>query len=446
MNQKIKAFLSTTGMLLMAVFLSGILIGKGFETALSAEVEIYEELKVFSEVLSLIQKNYVEDTVSKDLVYGAIRGMLNTLDPHSAFMSPEMYKEIQVDTRGEFGGLGIQIGMRENRLTVIAPIEDTPASRAGILAGDTIVKVDDEPTKDMTLMEAVHKMRGRKGTKVNLTIHRENVENPLSFELTREIIRIDSVKAEIIEEGIAYIRLSQFQERSGKDMADALKQVVKDGAESLILDMRNNPGGLLNAAIEVTELFLPAEKIVVSVKGRDAEGAADEYLSKEKTPYNKLRMIVLVNGGSASASEIVAGALQDYSRAVILGTQTFGKGSVQTILQLTDGSGLRLTTAKYYTPSGRSIQNVGITPDILVENHPAGEPGEQAAMLREADLEGHLENDSPGLKNGDKPVSVPKPAQSLPDKESDDPQLQKAIELLKSVDIFDKSKKLQTAD
>lgn len=442
MQQKNKTFFTVAGMVLVTVFLSGILVGKDLRLALSAEIETYEELRIFAEVLSLIQKNYVESTVNKDLVYGAIRGMLNTLDPHSAFMSPDMYKEIQIDTKGEFGGLGIQIGIRDNRLTVIAPIEDTPAARAGILAGDAITRVDDVSTKDMSLMDAVHKMRGRKGTQVTLTVVRKGVEEPLIFELTRETIRIDSVKSEVLEGDIGYIRLTQFQERSGRDMSKAMKKVMEEGATSLILDLRNNPGGLLNAAIDVTELFIPSDKTVVSVKGRGPEGDSDDYLSKRNNPYDGFNMIVLVNGGSASASEIVAGALQDYDRAVVLGTQTFGKGSVQTILQLTDGSGLRLTTAKYYTPSGRSIQNIGITPDIIVEASPSSD-GDRVPVIREADLEGHLGNET--LSEGDSPKASPAPGPlvMIPDNQSEDPQLQKAMELLKSVEIFEKSQSLR---
>ncbi len=444
MQQKNRNFFTVAGMVLVTVFLSGILVGKDLRLALSAETETYEELRVFSEVLSLIQKNYVEDTENKDLVYGAIRGMLNTLDPHSAFMSPDMYKEIQIDTRGEFGGLGIQIGIRDSRLTVIAPIEDTPAARAGILAGDAIIKVDDTSTKDMSLKDAVQQMRGLKGTQVTQTVAREGAEEPLVFELTRETIRIDSVKSEVLEGEIGYIRLTQFQERSGKDMSKAMKEVMGGGATSLILDLRNNPGGLLNAAIEVTDLFIPSEKTVVSVKGRNPEEDTDDYLSKRNSPYGEFNMIVLVNGGSASASEIVAGALQDYDRAVVLGTQTFGKGSVQTILQLTDGSGLRLTTAKYYTPSGRSIQNVGITPDIIVEALPPSE-GAGVSAIREADLEGHLGNETIGEGEASEASPVPEPPVMIPEDKSDDPQLQKAIELLKSVEIFKKNQPPQKA-
>jgi len=276
MHKKQKALMGVVIVLLITVFTTGMMVGKGLRSALSAESEVYEELKIFAEVLSLIQKNYVEPTNSKDLVYGAIRGMLNTLDPHSAFMSPEMYKEMQVDTKGEFGGLGIQIGIKENRLTVIAPIEGTPADRAGIKSGDFIIKVDDASTKEMTLMEAVEKMRGPKGTKVKLTIEREGVDEPMVFDLVRETIKIDSVKSKMLESNIGYIRLSQFQEMTAKDLSSALKKLKDAKMQSIILDLRNNPGGLLTAAVETTELFIPPGKVVVSIKGRDPKKQKDE--------------------------------------------------------------------------------------------------------------------------------------------------------------------------
>ena len=447
MSKQRRALLSVTFILLVAVFTTGVIVGKGLRTALSAETEGYDELKVFSEVLSMVQKNYVEETKTKDLVYGAIRGMLNTLDPHSSFMTPEMYREIQVDTKGEFGGLGIQIGTKDNRLTVIAPIDGTPAERAGIKAGDFIVKVDDLTTKDMTLMEAVQNMRGPKGSKVTLTILREGADNPLTFNLVREIIKIDSVKSKMLESNIGYVQLTQFQEMTSRDLASALKKLKEAKAQALILDLRNNPGGLLTAAVETTELFLPPGKTIVSIKGRDPKKDKDDYLSSNQNPDDKYNIIVLVNEGSASASEIVSGALQDWGRAVILGTQTFGKGSVQTILQLNDGSGLRLTTAKYYTPKGRSIQNVGITPDIIVKAASALQDKENLPSLREKDLERHLINEtlpqklSKELKS---PVEAPERITKPGDSGESDLQLQKAIDLLKTWEIFKESSKLQT--
>src|SRR5579884_4153878 len=298
------------GSLIIVVALTtGFLVGKGWERTVQA-TETYEELKTFSEVLTQIQKHYVEEAKVKDLVQGAIRGMLATLDPHSAYMTPEMYKEIQVETKGEFGGVGIQIGIKDNRLAVIAPIEGTPAQKAGIKAGDFITKVNDEATKDLTLMEAVQKMRGVKGTKVNLTIQRDGVADPLVFTLTRDTIRIESVRSRLIDNSIGYVRLTQFQEQTGKDLGKALKQFREQKVSGVVLDLRNNPGGLLTSAVEVSEQFVPAGKLIVSIKGRD--GKKDEYFSRSKDQIEDHPMIVLVNEGSASASEIVAGAMQDW--------------------------------------------------------------------------------------------------------------------------------------
>ena len=445
MQKQQKTWVGVTIILLITVFTTGMMVGKGLRDAFSAEAETYEELKIFAEVLSLIQKNYVEESKSKDLVYGAIRGMLNTLDPHSAFMSPELYKEMQVDTKGEFGGLGIQIGVKENRLTVIAPIEGTPADRAGIKAGDFILNVNEDSTKEMTLMEAVQKMRGAKGTKVKLTIQREGTEEPLMFDLVRETIKIDSVKSKMLESNIGYVRLSQFQEMTAKDLASALKKLKDAKMQSIILDLRNNPGGLLNSAVETTELFISPGKVVVSIKGRDPKKQKDEYLSDNKSPYDNYPMVILVNEGSASASEIVSGALQDWGRAIVVGTATFGKGSVQTILQLSDGSGLRLTTAKYYTPKGRSIQNIGITPDIIVKPALIKGVAQAPTVLREKDLERHLKNE--GVEPGTGKETQQKPAPSLSEagQEAEDVQLQKAIDLLKTWEIFKEIKPLQAA-
>ncbi|HET6675053.1 MAG TPA: S41 family peptidase, partial [Nitrospiraceae bacterium] len=354
----------------------GVLIEKGWERTGHAS-ETYEELKTFSEVLTQVQKHYVDDTKVKDLVQGAIRGMLSTLDPHSAYMTADMYKEMQVETKGEFGGVGIQIGVKENRLAVIAPIEGTPAYRAGIKAGDFITKVNDEPTKDLTLMDAVQKMRGPKGTKVHLTIQRDGATDPMVFSLVRDTIKIESVKSRVIDNTIGYIRLTQFQEATGRDLSRALRQFREQKVQGTVLDLRNNPGGLLTAAVDVSEQFVGNGKLIVYTKGR--EGKKDEWFSKTKESLEDYPMIILVNEGSASASEIVAGALQDWGRAVVVGTTTFGKGSVQTILPLGDGSGLRLTTAKYYTPKGRSIQSTGITPDIVVklQNQTVAKAGEK---------------------------------------------------------------------
>lgn len=426
----------------------GILIGKGWERTGHA-TETYEELKIFAEVLSQIQKHYVEEVKVKNLVQGAMRGMLATLDPHSAYMTPEMYKEIQVETKGEFGGVGIQIGVKDNRLTVIAPIEGTPAHKAGIKAGDFIVKVDDESTKDMTLLDAVQRMRGQKGTKVTLTVQREGILDPLVFTLVRDTIKIESVRFKIIDNTIGYIRLTQFQESSAKELSKALKQFQEQKLQALVLDLRNNPGGLLTAAVEVSEQFLDGGKLIVYIKGRD--GRKDEYFSKAKEPLVDYPMIVLVNEGSASASEIVAGALQDWGRAVVLGTTTFGKGSVQTILPLSDGSGLRLTTAKYYTPKGRSIQSTGITPDIAVKAQPAvvakagekdGKEGDAKAQKPQGSKE-TPPGGKPGAEAPSKSNGSPADFGEIPIEE--DVQLQKAVELLKTWKIFKELKPAASA-
>jgi carboxyl-terminal processing protease len=430
--------------------LFGVVIGKGWERTGHA-TETYEELKTFSEVLTQVQKNYVDETKVKDLVQGAIRGMLSTLDPHSAYMTPEMYKEMQVETKGEFGGVGIQIGVKENRLAVIAPIEGTPAYRAGIKAGDYITKVNDETTKDLTLMDAVQKMRGPKGTKVNLTIQRDGTADPLQFTLVRDTIKIESVKSKVMD-NIGYVRLTQFQEATGRDLSRVLKQFKEQKLQSTILDLRNNPGGLLTAAVEVSEQFLPNGKLVVYTKGRESK--KDEWFAKGKDQMEDAPMIILVNEGSASASEIVAGALQDYGRAVIVGTTSFGKGSVQTILPLGDGSGLRLTTAKYYTPKGRSIQSTGITPDIVVKpqqpttvakaeakpgekeaDTKATKPSTTAAPGKEQSSVNGKGHEEAVPKNGASPASPPSEASGDPSLEQD-VQLQKAVEMLKTWKIF----------
>ena len=427
----------------------GVMLGMGWERTGHA-TETYEELKTFSEVLTQVQKNYVDETKVKDLVQGAIRGMLSTLDPHSAYMTPDMYKEMQVETKGEFGGVGIQIGVKENRLAVIAPIEGTPAYRAGIKAGDFITKVNDETTKDLTLMDAVQKMRGPKGSKVNLTIQREGTPDPLQFTLVRDTIKIESVKSKVLD-NIGYVRLTQFQESTGRDLGKVLKQFKDLKLQATILDLRNNPGGLLTASVEVSEQFLPGGKLVVYTKGRESK--KDEWIAKGKDQMDDSPMIILINEGSASASEIVAGALQDYGRAVIVGTTSFGKGSVQTILPLGDGSGLRLTTAKYYTPKGRSIQSTGITPDIVVKAQPpvtvakAGEatPGEkdgepkQAKSVvvpgKEPPAQAVKGQDAGQSKGGVLPQLAPVDAVGDPLLEQD-VQLQKAVEMLKTWKIF----------
>jgi len=362
-----KAFVISSLLVVLTLSLGGSVASKGADQSAT-----YEQLKLFTEVLSIVQNQYVEEVPPKDLVYNAIKGTLRGLsappynDPHSSFLDPDSYKEMQVETSGSFGGLGIEITLRDDVLTVVSPIEGTPAFRAGLQTGDRIVKIDGLVTKDMQLPDAVKRMRGKPGTKVTITIVREGWTEPKDFDITREQIRVQSVRSADLGGGIAYIKLRQFQEQSPGDTAAALDRAAKAGMKALIFDLRNNPGGLLTAAVEITEEFIEDGKLVVYTEGR-VRNQNMRFSAHAKKSYPNLPMVVLVNQGSASASEIVAGALQDWGRAIVVGTQTFGKGSVQTIIPLSDGSGLRLTTAKYFTPKGRSIHGKGITPDIVVE-------------------------------------------------------------------------------
>jgi carboxyl-terminal processing protease len=354
----------------------------------------YEKLRVFSEVYSLIKQNYVKKVDEKEILYGAIHGMLKALDPHSSFLTPESFKEMQVDTRGEFGGLGIEISRGERGIRIVSPIEGTPADRVGIKAGDLIIKIDDHEAEDMNLMEAVKLMRGKPGTKIKLTIYRKGENKPLPFTITRAVIKIQSVKWRLESQGVGYVRIIQFNEQSypllEKAIKDLRKKVGKEGLKGLVLDLRNDPGGLLDQAVQVADAFLDKGSIVYT-KGRIA-GKDMSFDAHRGDLMNGAPMVVLINSGSASASEIVSGALQDHHRAVIMGTRSFGKGSVQTIIPLTDGSGLRLTTAQYYTPSGRSIQAKGIEPDIVVEDLKLSGEKRAGRMTTEADLKGHLQN------------------------------------------------------
>jgi carboxyl-terminal processing protease len=351
------------GALLVVLTLS---LGGSAVSKVTDNAATYEQLRLFTEVLSIVQNQYVDEVPPKELIYSAIKGTLRGLDPHSSFLDPESYREMQVETSGSFGGLGIEITLKDDILTVVAPIDGTPAHRAGLHTGDRIVKIDGLSTKDMQLADAVKRMRGKPGTKVTISVVREGWAEPKDFDIVREQIKVQSVKTVEMGDGIEYVKLRQFQEQSPHDLESTLDRLTKNGMKALILDLRNNPGGLLTAAVEVSEKFIDDGKLVVYTEGR-VRNQNMRFSAHAKRGYSQMPMVVLVNQGSASASEIVAGALQDWGRATVVGTQTFGKGSVQTIIPLSDGSGLRLTTAKYFTPKGRSIHGKGITPDIIVE-------------------------------------------------------------------------------
>jgi carboxyl-terminal processing protease len=423
---------------IFAVFLIGVLIGSGQSQKVSALSDnMYEDLKVFTDVIGLIQKDYVEETKSKDLINGAIKGMLETLDPHSAFMPPNMFKEMQEETKGRFEGLGIEITVKDGILTVVSPIEGTPAFRAGVLAGDQIIKIDGELTKNFTLVDSVKRMRGPRGTKVTITIMREGLTKPKDFTLVREVIPVRSVRYELLEKNYGYVRISQFQEKTDSDFEKAMKALEeesKGALKGLVLDLRNNPGGLLDQAVKISDHFIDSG-IIVSIDGRREE-AKQKWPAHPDGTVTRYPLVVLVNGGSASGAEIVAGAIQDHGRGILVGTQTFGKGSVQTIIPLKDGSGLRLTTARYYTPSGRSIQAKGIVPDIIVKSSRPEEEKESVTpkLPAEKDLERHLMD---AEKGGPKEKEKPK-KEEVKEKKPVDNQLERALELLKSWDIFKK--------
>jgi carboxyl-terminal processing protease len=394
-------------------------LGGGVASKSNDSAATYENLKLFTEVLSIVQSQYVDEVPAKDVIYSAIKGTLRGLDPHSSFLDPEMYREMQVETSGSFGGLGIEITLKDDVLTVVAPIEGTPAYRAGILSGDRIVKIEGLSTKDMQLTDAVKRMRGKPGSKVTISIVREGWTEPKDFPIVREQIRVQSVKEQQLEPGIEYIRLRQFQEQTSGDLEAALEKHTKDGKiQGLILDLRNNPGGLLTSSVEVTEKFIDSGRLVVYTEGR-VRNQNMRFQANSMKVFSDFPMVVLINQGSASASEIVAGALQDWGRAVVIGTQSFGKGSVQTIIPLSDGSGLRLTTAKYYTPKGRSIHGKGVTPDIIVEQPKPPAPAPGAAAEPQAP-----------------PPATDNPQELL----KRDVQLQRALDLLKAMKIMDKSR------
>jgi carboxyl-terminal processing protease len=442
--------LRSIGLMLVGA-VAGVLISLNFQAiadrATRSPLPI-EELRAFTEVFGAIKTNYVEPVEDKRLITEAINGMLTGLDPHSAYLDAEAFKELQVGTQGQFGGLGIEVGMEDGFVKVISPIEDTPAYRAGIKPNDLIIKLDETPVKGMTLNDAVKRMRGKPNTQITLTISRKGESAPLVVTLTRAVIRVQSVKSKVIEPGYAWVRVSQFQEATAEHLVRHLDSMFKQGAvKGLVLDLRNDPGGLLHGAVAISAAFLPTKSLVVSTDGR-AEDARKKFLASPEDYARRgddvlrnlpaaaktVPMVVLVNGGSASASEIVAGALQDHKRAKVIGTQTFGKGSVQTIMPLGNNTAIKLTTARYYTPGGRSIQALGITPDIIVED-----PSDTATRVREADLQRHLENGRAAAEEKkESAVQRAKPAPAPPADQKpvelgskDDFQLSQALAFLK---------------
>lgn len=388
------------------------------------EESLYKELELFTDALSIVQTDYVEEPQAKRLVYGALKGMLATLDPYSQFLDPDSYNELKVDTEGQFGGLGIEITIKDELLTIITPIDDTPAFTAGLKSGDRIVKIDGELTRGITLLEAVKKLRGKPGTSVALTVLREGENVLKEFSVTRAIIKIQSVReARVLEDHIGYVRLSDFRENTPQDLEEAIDRLKREQMDSLIIDLRNNPGGLLDVAVSTAELFLDRQQIIVSTKGR-LKNQNFEFRSRRTGQANGLPLVVLINEGSASASEIVAGAIQDHHRGIILGTKSHGKASVQTIFPLKDGSALRLTTSTYFTPSGRLIHEQGIAPDVEVPYEPPPEPkGSAEDKTRPQGEEIFEKLDHPG-------------EQDQPAKRPPDNQLARAVDLLKGIKVY----------
>jgi len=396
-------------LVLLAAVLVSMFAGAVMAKRLPSQGGVYENLKVFTEALSYVESNYVEEVEPDKVIQGAIKGMLKTLDPHSSYMPPDVYREMQVETEGRFGGLGIEITMRDDVLTVVSPIEGTPAFRASIQPGDQIIKVDGESTKEMSLVDAVKKLRGPEGSAVTISIFRQGFTEPKDFTISRAVIQIKSVRWTKLQDDIGYVKLRSFHKTTEEELEEALQDLGEQHIKTLILDLRNNPGGLLEQAIAVSNVFLEGGKLIVYTKGRLPNQNMKGF-SKSDGFHVSYPMAVIINGGSASASEIVAGSLQDLHRATIVGTQSFGKGSVQTIIPLSDGSGLRLTTAKYYTPGGGEINGKGITPDIVIEKpqETANQEGEQKTLRSQRNIE--------------------LPGNDL----SDDPQLQKAVDFLKT--------------
>ena len=438
MGKKLKL---SVGLFVAIVFFLGFLAGaQGNKVVKNANgEEAYEYLKTLSDVLDIVKKNYVDKVNDRDLIYAGIKGMVESLDPHSSFLTPDMYKDMQTETKGEFGGIGIEITIKDGLPVVISAIEDTPAFKAGLKSSDQVVKIDSKPTKNMSLVDVVKMIRGQKGKPVTLTIMREGFSMPKDFLVRRDTITVKSVKYRMLDDNYGYVRITQFQERTARDLSAAIKELqkqAKDGnLKGILLDLRNNPGGLLDQAVEVSDKFI-SDGLITYIEGRKPEERV-KFTAHNKNDYTG-PLVCLVNEGSASGSEIVAGALQDNKRAIIVGMKTFGKGSVQTIIPLPDGSAVRLTTAKYYTPAGRLIQADGINPDIVVENDLTRTKGEKYTPIKEKDLDRHLE----GAK---KPAEPQKVDEKKPDEGAgavsdlttaktgeDDIQLAMARQILKS--------------
>ena len=408
----------------------------------SSATDIYSQVELFSYALTTIESEYVDEKTPQDLIYGSLKGMLGSLDPHSQFLTPEDYSDLKSETQGKFGGLGIEISIRDGLLTVITPIEDTPAWKAGLKAGDRIVKIENEVTKDLTLSDAVKRLRGDPGTDVNLTILREDEFKLHDFKITREIIKIQDVKdAQILTDKIGYVRLTEFREESYTEILKALKALADQGANSLIFDLRNNPGGLLNVAIKISEEFLPTGQTVVSTKGRRE---TQNIVTRSKATPDKILtwpIVVLINEGSASGSEIVAGALKDNKRAIIVGVTSFGKGSVQSVIPLPDGSGLRLTTSKYFTPSGICIHGIGIKPDIEIKRIvPKTDDAEGEKEKKETkDVEDIFDNIEMQKAENPEQFKLTKQEKENRDKLLADNQVQAAINVLKGILVYQKT-------
>ena len=400
--------------------------------------ELYKELDLFEHVLSVVRTDYVEEPEPKPLIYGALKGMLATLDPYSQFLDPDSYNELKVDTEGEFGGLGIEITIKEDLLTIISPIDDTPAFRAGLASGDRIVKIDGEITRGITLLDAVKKLRGKPGTKVALTVFHEGGTELKEVTLERAIIKMESVReANLLESHIGYIRLSDFREKTPEDLLAAIKKLKDQQMEGLILDLRNNPGGLLDVAVTVAEYFLDRNQLIVTTKGR-LHNQNQEMRARADGLANQVPMVVLINEGSASASEILAGAIQDHRRGIVLGTRSHGKASVQTIFPLKDGSALRLTTSKYFTPSGRSIHGHGIDPDVEVpfERPPAED--KEKDKSKDGQAEEIFDRAEP---KDEKAAGTDKASAELQKRKRQDNQLARAIDLLKGIKVYQDKEK-----